>query len=288
MSTEQPLGKPRVRARLRFVVAPALLVVAAGSALAFQTKPQSPVPAAPPATTKQQLPPGPSFFDSFDRLDTSRWYLSDGWVNGDIQGCTWSKTNISISKGVLQLVLGKANDRLRPYRCAELRTRTVLGYGTYEARIRSAAGSGLNTAMFTYSGPPQTPVHDELDFEFLGRDTGKTQLNYYTNGKGGHESLPQLGFDASAGFHDYAFVWEPTSVRWYIDGHLVRTESGSGLPKTPGNFFLSLWNGTSVVNAWLGPFDVSRTPVLAEVDWAGYTRAGEKCRFPQSITCKLP
>lgn len=244
--------------------------------------PQRPEPAKP-------LPQGTgSFFDPLDRLDPARWTPSDGWANGDYQGCAWSRENISISKGVLQMRLGKAQDRVRPYRCAEIKSNAPYGYGTYEARIRSAAGSGLNTALFTYSGPPLSPVHDEIDFEFLGKNSGQVQLNYFTGGKGEHGSTPDLGFDAAAGFNDYAFVWAPDSIKWYVNGKLVREARGAGLPSTPGNLILSLWNGTKVFDDWLGPFDATRTPVAAEYDWVAFTKAGERCRFPASVTCKLP
>lgn len=242
---------------------------------------EEPVPAAvaqPAAAT------GASFFEPFDKLDLARWMVSDGWVNGDHQGCAWSKANVFMQKGVLQLTLGKAADRLRAYRCAELRTYATLGYGTFEARMRTAAGSGLNTAFFTYVNG----VADELDFEFLGRNPANVQLNYWQKGKGRHESTPALGFDASAAFNDYAIVWGPESARWYINGRMVREERGPGLPTTPANLFLSLWNGSKVIDDWLGPLDPTKTPALAEVDWAAFTKAGERCKFPQSITCKLP
>ena len=72
---------------------------------------------------------------------------------------------LRVRGGVLQIALTKERNPLRDYRCGEVRTRKALGYGLYEARIRAASGSGLNSAMFTYSGKPLTPVHDEIDFE---------------------------------------------------------------------------------------------------------------------------
>jgi endo-1,3-1,4-beta-glycanase ExoK len=245
----------------------------------------SSITAAPETSGRQPAQTGGSFFDPFDRLDTGRWYVSDGWTNGDHQGCTWSRNNVSVSKGVLQLLLGKATDRLRPYRCAEIKTNATLGYGVYEARIRTAGGSGLNSAMFTYSGQPLTSVHDEIDFEFLGKATGSVQLNYYVGGHGGRESAPTLGYDATTGFHNYVFDWSAHGIKWYIDGRLVRESNGPDLPVTPGQFFLSLWNGTKNVDGWLGAFDPSKTPVAMDIDWIGFTREGERCLFPQSITC---
>lgn len=239
----------------------------------------SPAQAAAPAMTT-------SFFDPFDALDTKRWYVSNGWANGAHQGCTWSRDALKVASGALTLRLYKAADKLRSHRCAELRTHARLGYGWYEARIKTAAGSGLNTAMFTYSGQPLTKVHDEIDFEFLGKDPTGVQMNYYTNAKGGHESRGAVGGAASAGFNHYAFDWSPGRIRWFINGRLVRTADGAALPTTSGQFFLSLWNAGPSVYNWLGRFDPGAPPVNAQIDWIAYTRAGERCRFAASQSCR--
>ncbi len=232
--------------------------------------------------------PGPrssSFFDPLDRIDARRWYVSDGWVNGAMQGCIWAAENVKTSAGIMQLSLTKAPNRLRPYKCAEIRTHARLGYGLYEARIRTAAGSGLNTAMFTYSGPPLTKVHDEIDFEFLGKVPQRVQTNYFTAARGGHEAHIPLGTSGAAAFNRYAFEWLPGSMKWYVNGRLVRTVSGTGQPSVPGQFFLTLWSGTTAVDGWLGKFDASHLPVSAQVDWVAFTAAGEQCRFRESISC---
>lgn len=259
-----------------FRVAAALGLFLTTSSIVAAPEPRGPLTAEPT---------GDSFFDAFDRVDPARWYLSDGWTNGDHQGCTWSRDHISVSNGVLRLMLAAATDALRPYRCAEIRTNARLGFGLYEARIRSAGGSGLNSAMFTYSGQPLTPVHDEIDFEFLGKATDTAQLNYYIAGRGGRESYPALNFDATAAFHDYAFDWSARGIRWYVDGRLVRESNGPALPAMPGQFFLSLWNGTKQVDGWLGPFDRSKAPAVMDIDWIAFTREGELCRFAQSVSC---
>lgn len=228
-----------------------------------------------------------SFFEPFDKLDQKRWYVSDGWVNADWHGCAWSRQAVSVSGGMLRMRILRAPNKFRAYKCAELQTKTRFGYGWYEARMRTAAGSGLNTAMFTYSGPPLTKVHDEIDFEFLGKSPTTVQLNYYVSAKGGRESYPQLGFDASKGFHTYAFEWTPGRIRWFIDGRLVRTASDATMPQVTGKLFLSLWNGGKGVDDWLGKADESAIPASADVDWIAYTRSGERCRFAESTSCRF-
>jgi endo-1,3-1,4-beta-glycanase ExoK len=240
------------------------------------------------APVAAQTPASQSFFDGFSSLDLKRWYVSSGWVNGNHQGCTWARSNVAVARDRLQLRLTKAANTLRAYKCAEIRTYASLGYGLYETRMRTAAGSGLNTGMFTYSGPPLTTVHDEMDFEFLGKSPNQVQTNFWVNKQGNNEvNVPVPGGAASA-FNNYAIEWTPTSVKWYINGKLVRSATGSPLPVTPGQFFLTLWSGSSVNADWLGKLAPTTTSVLAEVEWAAYSAPGEKCLFPQSISCSAP
>jgi len=227
--------------------------------------------------------PGQSFHDSFDKIDGRRWYISSGWSNGAIQGCTWDSSRVKVDDGVLTLSVSPAKATVPG--CAEIRTHARLGYGTYEARIRTAKGSGLNSAMFTYSGKPLTPVHDEIDFEFLGKSDQTVQLNYFEAGKGGHETFPDLGFNPSAQFHDYAFEWFPEHIRWYVDGKLVREVTSQPLPSTSGQFFLTLWMGGAPAEGWLGAIDRTKLPAQMQVDWIAFTKMGERCRFSGSFTC---
>lgn len=94
------------------------------------------------------------------------------------------------------------------------------------------------------------------------------QFNYYTNGVGGHEKIVDLGFDASKGFHTYAFDWQPGYIKWYVDGVLKHTAT-TNIPSTPGKIMMNLWNGTGV-DDWLGSYN-GANPLYAEYDWVKYT-----------------
>ena len=43
----------------------------------------------------------------------------------------------------------------------------------------------------------------------------------YPYGGNGGSALPG-GFNTSADYHVYAFEWLPTSVKWFVDGTMVR------------------------------------------------------------------
>jgi endo-1,3-1,4-beta-glycanase ExoK len=231
---------------------------------------------------------GKSFVDDFDKFDGKRWFISDGWNNGKHQNCTWSKKQVSQSDGKLTLTFEARKFKDRDHVCGEIQTRKRFGYGTYEIRMKAAAGSGLNTGFFTYIGEADKQPHDEIDFEVLGKNPSKVQLNQFVGGKKvGKEKLVPVEGGADKDFHDYAFVWEKDSIRWYVDGKLMdEATDPAKIPTHASKIFVSLW-GSDTLKSWMGPFADTGAPVTAEVDRIAFTALGDKCQFPQSIACKL-
>ncbi|HEU4322325.1 MAG TPA: family 16 glycosylhydrolase [Roseiflexaceae bacterium] len=232
---------------------------------------RTPVPPATPTRT-----PTGGFFDDMNGFNTGLFHKADGWTNGNPFNVGWRADHVTFSNSTMTLTLdnrtcpsGCSN---KPYASGEYRTNSNYGYGRYEGRFKAAKGSGTVAAsLFTYTGPSDNQPWDEIDIEILGKDTTKMQTNYYTNGVGGHETMINLGFDASQGFHTYAFEWTPTSIKWYVDGVLVHTENGSRgpLPTHASKLMMNLWPGVGV-DSWLGPFNYSG-PLTAQFDWVRYT-----------------
>jgi len=221
--------------------------------------------------TRSQL----GFSEPFDQLDEQVWKLSDSWANDSPFYVGWRKDQISLDNGVLNLGLSQepcadqANCSNYPQASAELQTLNTYGFGSYTARLKAAKGSGLVTGFFTYIGPSEGQVHDEIDVEILGKNTNQVQFNYYTQGQGGHETVVDLGFDGSLDFHDYQFEWSSGSIRWFVDGVLKHEVVTSGLPQQPGHIFLNLWAGIGV-DPWLGPFTYT-APVNAQIHQVTWT-----------------
>lgn len=223
--------------------------------------------------------------EPFDRLNTDRWFLSDGWTNGPHQGCRWSADRVQVTGGVLKLTLETRADDPDRIACAEVQTRDPRRYGLYEVRLRAPRGSGVVSGMFTYTGPPLGTPHDEIDVELLGKSARTVQLNYFVDGEGGHEAMETLHASAIDSFNTYGFQWLADRIRWFVNGDLVREVAHDPLPRTPGRIMLSLWNGTDASAEWLGSFSPPRAPIAAEVDWFVYTPPGEFCLIEQSVSC---
>ena len=153
------------------------------------------------------------------------------------------------------------------YTGGEYRTQEAFGYGMFSVSMKPIKNPGVVTSFFTYTGPTDGTVWDEIDIEFLGYDTTKVQFNYFTNGVGGHEYLYDLGFDASGGFHTYGFYWGEGFITWYVDGTPVYTAT-ENIPTTPGKIMMNAWPGTGV-DDWLQPYN-GATPLYGYYDWMAY------------------
>ncbi len=227
-----------------------------------------------------------AFRDDFDSLDTGRWYISDGWSNGDWQACTWSRDKAVVENGVLRLRLADAPDGSGGQLCGEVQTNDRFLYGTFEARIRTDAASGVNAAFFTYIGPVHEQPHDEIDVEILTRDPSQVHFNTYRDGEPGDlraVALPNAG-SADSDFHTYSFVWEEDRLRWYVDGNLMHEAGGADLPRAAQKIYLSHWN-TLTLTDWMGEFVDPGRPLDMEVDWVSYTPLGADCPFEGSVAC---
>ncbi|MER9581919.1 family 16 glycosylhydrolase [Mesorhizobium sp. M0276] len=235
----------------------------------------------------QDIPTSPSFVDDFKSFDRARWYVSDGWNNGSHQNCTWSKRQVSLSDGVLSLGFEKQQLKNREFACGEVQTKQRFGYGTYEARMKTDTGSGLNAAFFSYIGPSDKQPWDEIDFEVLTKNTSKVQVNAYIAGKGKNEKLVDVPGGTESAFNDYAFVWHKDSLRWYVNGQLVNTITDPAkLPTHAQKIFFSFW-GSDTMTGWMGAFTDPGRKLSLQIDRVAFTAQGEPCQFPESLACSV-
>lgn len=215
---------------------------------------------------------GSQFFGEYDGFDLNyyeggRMVISDGWSNGGMFNCTWKNSNVSFSQGIMNLSIQRAQNG--GYTGGEVRTTNTYGYGMYNVRMKPIKNNGVVTSFFTYTGPSYGTRWDEIDIEFLGKDTTKVQFNYYTNGVGNHEYLYDLGFDASKEFHQYGFIWASDHITWFVDNQPVYTAWGN-IPSTPGYIMTNVWPGIHV-DDWLNPYD-GVVPLTAQYDWFSFTK----------------
>lgn len=214
--------------------------------------------------------PSPTVFADFSKTNSAFFFASDGWSNGNEFGCAWVGSQAVLGDGKLTLTLDRRADG--SYISGEFRTHRFYGYGLYEVSMKPIKNDGVVSSFFTYTGPHENGnPWDEIDIEFLGKDTTKIQFNYFTNGVGNHVYLYDLGFDASKEFHTYGFRWTEDAITWYVDGKAVYTATAD-IPTTPGRIMMNVWNGVNV-DGWLNPYD-GTVPLTAEYQWVKYYKEG--------------
>ena len=198
------------------------------------------------------------------------FHVSNGYANADPFNCFWSSDCAKLINGRLKMSVEKGTNygwgREYQYVGAECRTWANYSYGFYSVKMKAAKCSGVISSFFTYTN---NGGWDEIDIEFLGKDTTGIQLNYYTKGVGGHEFWYDLGFDGADDFHEYAFEWLPDSITWYVDGKAVYRATDN-IPTLPTQIMMNVWNCKGA-DEWSGKFDPTALPATAEYQWVGYS-----------------
>lgn len=223
-----------------------------------------------------------TYFEANFSNFNSNLFESANWPNGNPFNCVWRPSQVTFSNGSMFLNLTRDDTGSGyPYKSGEYRTKSFFGYGYYEVRMKPAKNVGIVSSFFTYTGPSDNNPWDEIDIEFLGKDTTMVQFNWYKNGVGGNEYYHRLGFDASQDFHTYGFEWRPNYISYYVDGVKVYTGTRN-IPSTPGKIMMNLWPGTGV-DEWLGRYD-GRVPLTAEYKYIRYYPDG----FPTATSTPTP
>ena len=219
----------------------------------------------PPVLTDEPLA-GETVAD-FTQGESERFFSSDGWTNGSVFNTWWSGSNVLYEDGVMQLTIDEnpdgSEENNNEYFGGEARSHEWYGYGDFEVRMKPAKKAGTASTFFTCTGDYDTNLEgeknpwDEIDIEFLGKDTTQVQFNYYVNGLGGHEYMYDLGFDASEEFHNYGFRWTEDYICWFVDGepvHKVEASEGNPMPAAAGRILMNYWCGTSEAEGWMGAY----------------------------------
>ena len=251
-------------------------------------------------------------------------FESDGWSNGDVFNVVWKKHNVFYGDGIMRLGITEEKATAwiddaeveYSYTAGEARTQNYYHYGDYEVSMKPSANPGTASTFFTCTGPYDTKFvldengeymldengqritvanpHDEIDIEFLGKDTTHVQFNFFVDGKGGNEYMHELGFDASEDFHTYGYRWTETSITWFVDGepvYKVTTDTSASeaanlrivekIPQTPGRMLTNYWCGNERAVGWMGLYTGNTKDQGTEYQWMATSAQGAPLNPPE-------
>ena len=171
--------------------------------------------------------------------------------------------NVTLSgAGQLRLGLpaGPSSNPCANVEGAEIESVDYYRYGTYEVRMQLPDAPSSITGFFLYGGDGIAEIDIEAFNEKgtnpeTGAQEGKVMFTTYaknpdgspkytpthtTNGEPGNEPPATLPFDPTAGMHTYRFDLYPESVRFYVDGVMMK-EWTDGLPSDRMKLLLNAW-----------------------------------------------
>jgi GR25 family glycosyltransferase involved in LPS biosynthesis len=207
----------------------------------------------------------------FTGIDRTLWTLRDDTFPSNL--ALFTPRNVTFeSDQTLRLTLRRERTPVRGFTSGALCSRQQYRYGRFVANVCPAGAPGLITGVFLHRNSPR----QEIDIEFLGKDTRKMLVNVFYNpglegarmeyGYRGTPALIDLGFDASEDFHEYAIEWTSTAIRWSVDGRLVYERldwDPTPIPHLPMQLHFNLWHSRSRELA--GRLDNTDVPAISEL-----------------------
>jgi beta-glucanase (GH16 family) len=154
------------------------------------------------------------------------------------------------SSGGLSLTVVQEPLGVRNFSAASISSRGAFLYGRFEATLQATNASGLVTGFFLHRDSPR----QEIDVEITGNRPDRLLINVFYNpgpdgakldyGYRGTPVAIPLEFDASKTAHRFAIEWEPSEIRWLVDGELVHRRVAwdpTPIPDLPMRLHVNTW-----------------------------------------------
>jgi len=221
--------------------------------------------------------------DDFDGdvLDTVRWHVNNAQGNESLgrKPALFRPANAFLANGNLNIVFRKealpqkyVQLGFKDYSSAMVRTVERGFYGYYEARAKPMDSAGSSAFWLAWTGMEDNAT--EIDIFEIGGKTKDAAYDRLYNMNAHLWATPQsTEHVASASiwvspwrlastFHVYGFDWQPDTLRWYVDGVLVRESRNT-------NFFfpMQIVFDSEAMWQWFGVVDDADLPSTFRVDY---------------------
>lgn len=214
--------------------------------------------------------------DNFNYLNYKTWNVGTWSEVGEEcpKDINYTLSNAIVNSGKLKLNISQNKFMwYKPSKTngAEVRSRNTYGYGYYETKMKPTGASGVISSFYLYADDA-----DEIDIEFVGKDTTRLQINIFNKGtQSGVAHYVDLGFDASKDYHTYGIQWEKDYITWYVDGNEVYklTSKDCTIPTSNMHMAMDYWvinNNYSGMIDWAGKYN-GTTSINTYYDYVSYS-----------------
>ena len=230
----------------------------------------------------------PVYADEFNAFDATTWAKTTPWgskyTTGELE--YYDPADTVAANGMLRITSEHRAMNGYNYTSGIITSlnRTKFQYGYFEMRAKLPKGQGIWPAFWLTNDN-----NSEIDiFEMLGNEP--TRL-YYTlhhthDGTKHAHGFTTVGPDYSQGFHTFAVDWQPTYLKWYVDGVQVASYSDN-IPSDP----LWICANTAVGGAWPGsPDSTTVFPQYYDIDYIRVwrTKADAVASLPEAAPVANP
>ncbi|EJN19818.1 beta-glucanase/beta-glucan synthetase [Pseudomonas sp. GM79] len=230
------------------------------------------------------------FSDDFDdaTLNASRWHVNNATGTDSLgrKPALFMPDNAYLSDGHLNIVFRKqtlpqkyVKLGFEGYSSAMVRTIERSFYGYYEARAKPMDSAGSSAFWLAFTGLADNAT--EIDIFEIGGKTKNASFDRRYNMNAHVWATPQSTEHLSDGnswispwrlasaFHVYGFDWQPDTLRWYVDGVLVREAKN-----THWFFPMHILFDSEAMWQWFGVVDDADLPSTFSVDYLKVWRRG--------------
>ncbi|CAI8841425.1 family 16 glycosylhydrolase [Pseudomonas sp. IT-P294] len=214
-------------------------------------------------------------------LDPARWHVNNAIGNESLgrKPALFKPDNASVENGHLNIVFRKetlpqkyVQLGFKDYTSAMVRTNERGLYGYYEARAKPMNSAGSSAFWLAWTG--MTDNATEIDIFEIGGKTKNAAFDRLYNMNAHLWATPQstehiangstwvAPWRLASAFHVYGFDWQPDTLRWYVDGVLVRESKNT-------HFFfpMQIVFDSEAMWSWFGVVDDADLPSTFSVDY---------------------
>jgi len=213
-------------------------------------------------------------------LDTSQWQAQNTGLVFNNEKQYYLPSQVGVSGGQLHIT---ANDQPfggKQYRSGRIEAITERTFGRFEVRADLPSTQGMWPAIWLFPKTVNWPTGGEIDImENRGSQPTRIEGAYhwgtsipahqstfgvYTATDAGGQPV-----DFQAGFHDYAVEWDPSQIRYFVDGNAYFTVNTATAPisSTPMSLIINLAVGGDFGG---DPNGTTVFPQVMDVEYARY------------------